>query len=312
MKKVVLALLFALSTPTGARAQTKKATAVQLFDEAERLMEAGNFNAACPKYAASMKLDPQIGALLHLADCYAKDGKHASAWASFREAQDMAAVRNDDRSALAQQRAAELEPRLSRVTVLVPSASNVPGLEVRIDGTTIASAAWGIASPIDPGSHHVEALAPGHERWSASVDVTEGSKSVRVQIPVLATSHHDSMAAQATASSSGSGSRLRTAGIVALSAGGVGLGVGAVTGLVAMNKKSTLDCMENSCTRDRLNDVQAYNSLRTVSTIGSVGGAVLAAVGGVLLLAAPSSAPERSARVEPVLSPSWVGMRGTF
>ncbi len=162
-----------------------KAQAVQLFDAADQLMAEGNISAACPKYAASMKLDPQLGALLHLADCYAKNGQIASAWGAFREAQEMAQSRGDERAAFAKEQASQLAPRLSNVTVLVPQSSNLPGLEVRIDGGPMGAGAWGSPTPIDAGSHGVEARAPGYETWSSSFNVTGDAQQVRVEIPVL-------------------------------------------------------------------------------------------------------------------------------
>src|SRR5262245_29277651 len=72
-----------------------RATAIRLFEDGEKAMSEGNYGAACPKFAESQRLDPQLGTLLHLADCFEKWGKTASAWASFKEAADLAAMRNE-------------------------------------------------------------------------------------------------------------------------------------------------------------------------------------------------------------------------
>src|SRR5690349_1100855 len=119
--------LFLFASVASAQDPAAKASAVQLFDEADKLMATGNISAACPKYAASMKLDPQLGALLHLADCYARNGQVASAWGAFREAEEMARNRGDDRANLAREQAAALEPRLSRLTVTVPQEATLSG-----------------------------------------------------------------------------------------------------------------------------------------------------------------------------------------
>src|SRR5690242_499417 len=70
-----------------------KALATRLYDEAEKLMVSRSYAAACPKYAESQQRDPQLGTLLHLADCYEKSGKFTSAWVTFNEAADMAGRR---------------------------------------------------------------------------------------------------------------------------------------------------------------------------------------------------------------------------
>ncbi len=71
----------------------------------------------------------------------------------------MAAKRSDDRQAHAHERATALAPKLDRLTVLVPVASRVPGLEVLRDGLPVAAALWGNAAVIDAGKHQIEARA---------------------------------------------------------------------------------------------------------------------------------------------------------
>ena len=87
-----------------------KPIAIRLFEDATSLFESGKFAQACDKWAESQRLDPQLGTLVHLADCYVKLGKTASAWALFQEAVEIATQRGDDRLELARSRVAELEP----------------------------------------------------------------------------------------------------------------------------------------------------------------------------------------------------------
>ena len=309
-----------------------KAQAVQLFDAADKLMTQGNISEACPKYAASMKLDPQLGALLHLADCYAKNDQLASAWGSFREAEEMAHLKNDDRASFAKEQASQLEPRLSRITVVVPDTAMVQGLEVSVDGSPIISGAWGAPTPINSGSHAVEARAPRHETWSSSVVVAGEAKDVKVEIPALIAS------APGQARSSGPApetttpvdvapvapSKVSTLRIVGLTAGGVGIVALGASGYFALrasslNKKSkTEGCNSNSVCSDagyeRRNDaIRASN----VATITIIAGGILTATGATLfLIGNRNAARERAAfvQVTPAAGPDFSGMlvRGQF
>jgi serine/threonine-protein kinase len=73
-----------------AHAQNDKAAAEALFDQGVRLMKQNSFNDACPKLEESERIDPAVGTLLYLGECYERVGKTASAWATFREAASLA------------------------------------------------------------------------------------------------------------------------------------------------------------------------------------------------------------------------------
>ncbi len=161
----------------GTDTSSARAQAVQLFDTAQALFEKGRYAEACPKFAESMKLDPQLGALLHLADCYAKNGQIASAWGSFREAEEMARMKNDERASFAKEQAAQLEPRLSRLTIQVSAAASVPDLTVRCDGAALGSALWGTPAPINTGNHSIEVSAPGYRTWKSIAAVAREGNS---------------------------------------------------------------------------------------------------------------------------------------
>ena len=96
MRACVPAIAGVLLLSAAARAEeppdgAKKAAAQALFDEGKRLMDAGQFAQACPKFADSEKLDPGVGTLLNLGVCYEKNGQTASAWATYKEAASAAA-----------------------------------------------------------------------------------------------------------------------------------------------------------------------------------------------------------------------------
>ncbi len=163
---------------------SEKAMAIQLFDDAHKQMAAGNYAVACQKYRDSQRLDPQLGTLLHLAECYEKSGKTASAWASFMDAIEVADKRGDPRAKPAREHATALRARLSMLTINVTSPM-APGIEVRLDGESLERAAWGLPEPVDPGSHKILANAPGRRPWANTVNVGANAAKVAVTVPEL-------------------------------------------------------------------------------------------------------------------------------
>src|SRR5215207_9774287 len=134
-----LALAITLSTAgvfEGASAGAQEASRAQaLFDEGRRLMTEGKLGEACPKLAASQKLDPGAGTLMNLATCYEKNGQLASAWATFKEAAAASrASGHADWEQAARGRADKLEPELARIVVVVSKEAQAPGLVVERDG----------------------------------------------------------------------------------------------------------------------------------------------------------------------------------
>lgn len=157
-----------------------------LFEEGRALMQAGEYEEACRKLAESHRIDPATGTLLNLGLCYEKSGKTASAWSTFRDAAAMAKKEGHaDRTAFAEEHVRQLEPRLSRVILVVKDA--VPGLVVRVNGREMARPVWGVALPTDPGQVHVVAEAPEKRRWSKTIQLDPDGDFKAVRVPAFTT-----------------------------------------------------------------------------------------------------------------------------
>jgi hypothetical protein len=168
-----------------ARSAEDEAAARALFAEGRRLVAAGDYVHACPKFEDSYRLDPGIGTSYNLADCFEHVGRTASAWARFLDvAAATKAAGQTERETLARARAKALEPRLARLTVVV--SQPVDGLVVKRDATVLGEAAWGVAVPVDPGPHTIEATAPQRKSWSSVLDVPPAAGSVSIEVPPLA------------------------------------------------------------------------------------------------------------------------------
>jgi tetratricopeptide (TPR) repeat protein len=151
----------------------------RLFEEALSLLDAGKYDEACAKFDASHRVDPAPGTLLSLGDCYAKAGKTASAWRSFREAAEFARrIGDPERTRVATERGAAIEPSLAKLTIVVEKSG--AAVTVRRSGTVVEPTLWGVPVPLDPASYTIEATAPGRQPWSSTVELREGQKTVTV------------------------------------------------------------------------------------------------------------------------------------
>jgi hypothetical protein len=305
-----------------------KAASVLAYDEAERLMGEGKIADACLKYAESQRLDPQLGTLLHLADCLEKNGQTASAWASFREAVEVAEKRNDPRREAAEQRITALVPRLSKLQIEAPAGMDPGSLQIKRDNVVVGKALWGAPVPTDPGPHTITASAPGLRPWTGSVIVKADGSTTVVKVPELESEVPKSPETSAIPTAeptttprpepkpnptqhadqpSTPGPR-RWPAFVAGGVGLVGVGVGTVFGLSSKSKRDEAEqfCDGNACTDQRGVDLKDEAiTAGNVSTVAFIVGGVGLAAGAVLWITAPSPAPATSGgRLRVGLGPS--------
>ncbi len=132
-----------------------------LFEEGRKLVAAGKYEEACPKFAESQRLAPAGGTILNLAVCHEKSGRKALALTEYEAALAVATRENrKERIVFAKKQMAAIEPLLAKVTVRLPTEdATAAGLEVRMDGLALPQAAFGIAVKVDAGPHVVTAQA---------------------------------------------------------------------------------------------------------------------------------------------------------
>jgi hypothetical protein len=300
---LALALLVgAGARPARAQSPADKSAAESLFDDARRKIDAHDYLAASKALESSQRLDPGIGTLLYLGDCYEKIGRTASAWATFREAASLARAAGQlDREAVALRRATALEAALPKLALNVAPGNDRPGFALRRDGEALSKAIWGASVPVDPGEHTLEATAPGKKRWSTKVTLTPGAAPVDVQVPALETDPlqgaADAKAKSATSPDSGgppasSWGAQRTLGVVLGGAGLVGIGLGTYFGLKAgsLDKDAGAACRPEDPTKCTAAGAALGADARQAalgSTLSfALGGAALAG-GVVVFLTAP-------------------------
>jgi serine/threonine-protein kinase len=311
-----------------------KASAEALFDAALRAMKEGRYAEACPKLENSQRIDPGVGTLLYLGECYEKLGRTASAWATFREAASEAeASGQTKRAKAARDRIAKLEPQLAYLTIEVAeSTRTLPGLKVRRDGADTGLGIIGAAVPQDPGPVKVEVSAPDHESFTVTIRVQPGAHQT-VLIPSLAATESSApplaaapvVAAQQPQTQppgqqppaqpapppeeSHPGSTQRIIGIAVGGVGLVGIGLGTYFGLTAINKDKKADekCSPTICQEPAdFDNADSAKTSATASTVSFVAGGALVAGGVLLYFLAPSKSS--SVSLAPVVAPGYAGL----
>ncbi len=324
-----------------AQSSSEQAAAEALFKQGRDLMAAGQYGEACPKLVESERLDPAPGTLLNLATCYEKNGQVASAWVTYKEAATAAhKADQSERARMAHDKAAELEPSLPTLTIVVPAAADVPELQVRRDGELVGRPEWGAAIPLDPGVHAIEARAPGRKVWQGQAPIAGIGTKASLEIPVLEQLPEappepgggpGGAAAAVTGSSllgesvalppppSHPGATQRAAAWVVGGVGLAGVAAGAVFGIIANSDNKSAadnDCFSTVCTAQGISSTSDAKNAATVSTIAFAAGGGLVAVGIVLWLTAPSDKHRTagSIRLAPLVAPDTGGalIAGSF
>jgi hypothetical protein len=205
------------------------------------------------------------------------------------------------------------------------SASNDPQLAVVVDGKALLGV---MTAPrqANPGEHRVTARNTSGAEATAVFSLEEG-ETKHIELVLRTPAVLPSIGpARPTAGSFDDASHERghrspsPTRIVALSALGLGvagLATGIISGSLALARRSDAerDCPDHACvagTRGET-DLDAFRSLRTVSTVSYVVGGVAGATGLVLLLtAAPSEGRPSVGKLRPWFGVGSAGVRGTF
>lgn len=300
-----------------APSQTDLAAAESLFAAGRELMDKQDYEAACPKFEESNRLDPSAGTLLNLGKCMEARGKTASAWAAYKRAITVGKTKGQQRHIdAANEYIATIEPRL--VWLVVEASAPIDGLAVaRTDAegqrVDVGVAALGVEVAVDPSTYRVEAKAPGFDAWAGVADVREEGKKVRVVIPALKPSKGKPPIEPPPPPKKVD--PILVIGGVTAGVGAVGLAIGTAFGILTIEDANLAIsdpklCPNYKCSPRGQALISTAESESVVSTVGLVvGGAAL--VGGAVmvtysLLASKSSKPHVA--IAPMIGPNTAGL----
>src|SRR5262245_5307340 len=282
----IFAFASALSFALPARAQANDAAAAEaLFEAGREAMAHGDYATACKNFQDSNQLDPAIGTLFNLANCEEQRGRLASAWQRFTEvAQELPDT--DERRAIALERAEALKGRLPYLTLRF--GAGVPSdARVTRDGIAVGAAGLGVPLPVDPGEHDIVVSAAGRRDKAFRV-----SRALAERKEVVVTAGEALPAAPAEAPPAPQREVAKgppLVGYVLAGVGVVGVAIGAVTGVMALDRKATMKddgCDSDGHTCRTQTGVDAASSgeiLSTASTVAFAVGGVSLGVGAYFL-----------------------------
>jgi hypothetical protein len=197
-------------------------------------------------------------------------------------------------------------PRIGHLTVSIQVEPKDTPVSVTVSGAAVPPALLGVERPTDPGTHEVVASADGYLPAKTSVDLTEGGRqSITLTLspdpnapkppaaaPPTAAAPLVPVAPPPPAATTRGGNN--TLAFVLLGVGGAGIITGGVTGMLAISKKSDLDCPEKRCSGKDADELDSAKTLALVSTIGFGAGILSAGIGTVLLLTSSGSTEQHA------------------
>ena len=327
-------IAFAQSTVSDA----DRATARSLAENGAADFKSGDYRSAVDKFGRAYAVAKVPKLALWYARALVKVGRLVEASERYADATRLEA--NGPKAA--EQRAAQADaeserqkllPRIPTLTIVIEGATGA-SVEVTIDGVPVPTALLSEARPVDPGKHRVKGQL-GQQVESQNVSLAEAEKKTLTlhfaadskapgSSPVTAATVNGISPIVNPPAGTGNGnvpvpdqpktsSAQKTAGWITLGIGGAGLAFGTVTGIMVLSKKSTLDgsgqCRDNSCPTTEHAQISSYNSLRPLSTVGFIVGAVGTTTGITLLLTAPK---RKESAVSAWVGPASAGVAGRF
>lgn len=214
---------------------------------------------------------------------------------------------------------AELAELLPKIPTLLLQVENPGGGEfvVRIGESEMPSALLGAKQKLNPGTHHIVA-SRGDE--TLEYDLTLGEREakellLRFDAPraqaVTERSNAEPTEGEAPPPVASGGSD--TLAWIGIGSGGALLVAGGILTFVALDKQSAMERVcesDGRCPTSAQADLDTFNTLAPLSTVGLVAGGVLAGAGIGLLLFGGESPKEPS--VSFFTTPRSVGFRGAF
>lgn len=302
---VLMLAPLAHADPTPSEVQAAR----ELFKKAEADEDAGKWQDALDKVKRAISVKPTPGLRFHVALCEEKLGQLVAALADYTAADQMAREQNnkDVIDAVAEP-LKTLRIRVPTLTIEVPAAQ---GSQVELDGNAIAQGLYGVAMPVEPGTHKVTAHAPGKRIFSTQVTLHEREADTAtvkwVDIPPEPALNDTHAVPEKPVETKSGPVKVGAIVATAVSAVFLGVGIGAFVAADGAHSDLAAQCPLLTNCDDLRNKVRAWDWVALGSWIGAAGVAVVA-----IVLWAKPSAPQSSPSARVELRPGGFAFTGSF
>lgn len=297
----------------GAQADASRQQARELADRGFSLFEAGQYDKAIEVFREAEKSFHAPTILLMLARAHDRLGRLLEASGVYQQILDEPLATSAspaflEAQATARVELAALQKRIPRIEVVVTGAGPAAA-RILLDGAPVEPEQ---SVQKDPGSHTVVVSVPGGQAVTRAVTLQEGAlERVAINLPAAPLTPKAPAPAAEEPTGPRKGSILPA--MIAFGVGGLGLGLGAVTGALTLGKVDNLEqnCPNRVCNQGEEAHYNSAHTVATVSTVGFVVAGVGAAAGAVLLFVRPGgdAAP---AQTGVLVGPGWFGVKGAF
>ena len=313
-----LAFTCAITPAFAQRAAADVETARQLYNRGRELRDHGELVLALEKFKAAHALAKTPITGLELARTHAALNQPVEA----RElclsvARIPVTAEETARSVEARAEAAkiaeEVKPKIATLHITLHGARRGDETILLIDGITVPAAAMSEPRSLNPGAHAISARIGTGEEATVSTELREG-ETRDLELTVVPPAKV--VVAGPGGSPARSASKLSPLVIPGFAVAAIGVGVGAVTGIITIATKTDLQsrCNGKVCGPNEYADLDRGRTMGNVSTVAFIVGAVGGAIG-IYGLTHPSPVKTNAAwspTVRPFLGAGSVGVHGSF
>ena len=300
------ASLFLAATPaTTARAEptaSESETALQLYKDAKAMRDRGELEKALEKFRAAHALAETPITALELGRTFVMMGKLVEGREVLLAVQRIPVRKNESQKAVDARKesdslAAAIKPRLATLNLTVKGSG-----KLSVDNVSVPAAAFSAPRLVNPGLHVIVSEVEGAAPKRQEITLTEG-QTQEVVVDMAAekgVARTDDKVVPPTNPPPPESHGRSPLVYVGFGVGIVGVGVGAVTGILTLSKAGNLKdaCVSEKCPPSSQSDLDSAGTTGTISTIGFIVGAVGLTVGLVtLLLDKPAATSTNAAHV---------------